>query len=163
MPFYFDKYFPNCQKINISKKFKPFFLRNPKHTPKVTEFPKNIWYFVTFVADYVPWLKTWFLFSSINIAKGTADPRVEFISQDHSSKFTNLEHITISASRLTSKSQPNISISTKYKVKILTKPSFRILTKIQLGYLNLNISSKILNKKLQQKLSFMTKPQLPNL
>ena len=27
-----------------------------------------------------------------NIAKGTTDPRVEFISQDHSSQFTNLEH-----------------------------------------------------------------------
>ena len=29
----------------------------------------------------------------INIAKGTTDPRVEFISQDHSSQFTNLEHM----------------------------------------------------------------------
>ena len=28
-----------------------------------------------------------------NIAKGTSDPRVEFISQDHSSQFTNLEHM----------------------------------------------------------------------
>ena len=28
-----------------------------------------------------------------NIAKGTTDPRVEFILQDHSSRFTNLEHI----------------------------------------------------------------------
>ena len=35
-----------------------------------------------------------------NIAKGTMDHRVEFISQDHSSQFTNLEHITISESRL---------------------------------------------------------------
>ena len=33
-----------------------------------------------------------------NIAKGTTDPMVEFISQDHSSQFTNLEHITISES-----------------------------------------------------------------
>ena len=31
-----------------------------------------------------------------NIAKGTTDPRVEFISQDHSSQITNLEHITTS-------------------------------------------------------------------
>ena len=31
-----------------------------------------------------------------NIAKGTTDPRVEFISQDYSSQFTNLEKITIS-------------------------------------------------------------------
>ena len=30
---------------------------------------------------------------TINIAKGTTDPRVEFISQDHSSQFTNLEHM----------------------------------------------------------------------
>ena len=28
----------------------------------------------------------------LNIAKGTTDPRVEFISQDYSSQFTNLEH-----------------------------------------------------------------------
>ena len=28
-----------------------------------------------------------------NIAKGTTDPRVEFILKDHSSQFTNLEHI----------------------------------------------------------------------
>ena len=34
----------------------------------------------------------------INIAKGTTDPRVEFILQDHSSQFANLEHITISDS-----------------------------------------------------------------
>ena len=33
-----------------------------------------------------------------NIAKGTTDPRVEFISQDHSYQFT--EHITNSESRL---------------------------------------------------------------
>ena len=33
-----------------------------------------------------------------NIAKGTTDPRVEFILQGHSSRFTNLEHITISES-----------------------------------------------------------------
>ena len=36
---------------------------------------------------------------------------------------------------LTSKSQPNISIYTKFKLKILTKPSFRIFTKIQIHYL----------------------------
>ena len=39
--------------------------------------------------------KNWF----VNIAKGTTDPRVEFISQDHSSQFANLEHITISESQ----------------------------------------------------------------
>ena len=35
-----------------------------------------------------------------NIAKGTTDPRVEFISHDHSAQFTKLEHITNSESRL---------------------------------------------------------------
>ena len=35
-----------------------------------------------------------------NIAKGTTDPRVEFIPQDQNSQFKNLEHITISESRL---------------------------------------------------------------
>ena len=65
-----------------------------------------------------------------NIAKGTTDSRVEFISQDHSLQFTNLEHITISTIS-TSKSQPDISNSTKSKVKILAKLSLRILTKIQ--------------------------------
>ena len=80
-----------------------------------------------------------------NIAKGTTDPRVEFISQVHSSQFTNLDQITISEYRLsalTSKSQPNISISTKSKVKILTKPSFRILTKIKLHNLNQTSAAK---------------------
>ena len=64
-----------------------------------------------------------------NIAKGTKDPRIEFISQ-------NLDYAS------TSKSQPNISISTKSKVKILTKPSFRILTKIQLRNLNQTSAAK---------------------
>ena len=45
-----------------------------------------------------------------NIAKGTTDPRVEFVFQDHSSQFTNLEHITISESRLSI----NFKISTKH-------------------------------------------------
>ena len=40
------------------------------------------------------------LLGQVNIAKGTTDLRVEFISQDHSSQFTNLEHVTISESRL---------------------------------------------------------------
>ena len=46
-----------------------------------------------------------------NIAKGTTDPRVVFISQDHSSQFKNLEHITISDYRLSIK----IKISTRHK------------------------------------------------
>ena len=66
-----------------------------------------------------------------NIAKGTKDPRIEFISQ-------NLDYAS------TSKSQPNISISTKSKVKILTKPSFRILTKIQLPNQQETVSNTIL-------------------
>ena len=70
----------------------------------------------------------------LNIAKGTTDPRVEFILQDHSAEPTKLEYynfqISIINQALTSKSQPNISILTKSKVRILTKPRFRILTKI---------------------------------
>ena len=46
-----------------------------------------------------------------NIAKGTTDPRVEFISQDHSSQFTNLEHIVISA----------LKSCLNFNFKILTK------------------------------------------
>ena len=46
-----------------------------------------------------------------NIAKGTTDPRVEFILQDHSSQFTNLEHITITESQLSI----NFKISTKHQ------------------------------------------------
>ena len=65
-----------------------------------------------------------------NIAKGTTDPRVEFISQVH----TNLDQTSILKSRL------SISISTK--LKILTKPSFIILTKIQLCNLNQTSAAK---------------------
>ena len=73
-----------------------------------------------------------------NIAKGTTDLRVEFLLEVHSSQYTNLIELQFQNinKALTSKSQPNISISTKSKVKILTKPSFRILTKIQLRNLN---------------------------
>ena len=113
-----------------------------------------------------------------NIAKGTTDPRVEFISQILIKfQFQNLNLA------LTSKSQPNISISTKRKLKILTKPSLRILTKIQLCNLNQTSAAKYwpnfrfkispalehqnidqtLCWKSEQKLSFMTKPQLLNL
>ena len=49
-----------------------------------------------------------------NIAKGTPDPRVEFISQDHNSQFKNLEHITISEYRLSIR----IKISTKANLKL---------------------------------------------
>ena len=44
----------------------------------------------------------------LNIAKGTTDPRVEFISQDHGSQFTNLEHII---------SEPRLSINFKIPTK----------------------------------------------
>ena len=70
---------------------------------------------------------------------------------------------------------------TKLKLKIFTKPSFRILAKIQLCKLNQTSAAKywpnfsfkispelqfqnldkILCSKSEQKLSFMTKPQLP--
>ena len=46
-----------------------------------------------------------------NIGKDTTDLRVEFILQDHSSQFTNLEHITISESQLSI----NFKISTKHQ------------------------------------------------
>ena len=56
-----------------------------------------------------PWLQ--------NIAKGTTDPRVEFISQVIkqilTKQFQNFDKA------LTSKSQPNISFLTKLKLKIL--------------------------------------------
>ena len=44
--------------------------------------------------------------------------------------YTNLNQISILESQLTSKSQPNFSILTKLQLKIFTKPSFRISTKI---------------------------------
>ena len=47
----------------------------------------------------------------LNIAKGTTDPRVEFISQDYSAQFTKFEHVTISKSRLSI----NFKISTKHQ------------------------------------------------
>ena len=67
----------------------------------------------------------------------------------HSSQFPNLDQITISESQLsiTSKSQPNISSSTKSKL--------RILTKIQL--LNLNQTSAV---KYWPNFSFQISPEL---
>ena len=47
----------------------------------------------------------------LNIAKGTTDPRVEFISQVYSSQFTNIDPITISESQLSI----NLKILTKYQ------------------------------------------------
>ena len=71
---------------------------------------------------------------SLNIAKGTTDPRVEFILQIWIKfQVQNLEKA------LTSKSQRNISM---LKLKILTKPSFRILTKIQLRNVNQTSAAK---------------------
>ena len=61
----------------------------------------------------------------LNIAEGTTDLRVEFISQI----LIKLQYQNFDQA-LTLKSQPKISISTKLKSKILTKPSFIILTKI---------------------------------
>ena len=46
----------------------------------------------------------------LNIAKGTTDPRVEFISQDHSSQILNI-CITISESQIS----VNFKISTKHQ------------------------------------------------
>ena len=106
------------------------------------------------------------------------DNRVEFISQI----LIKLQLRNLNKA-FTWKSQPNISLSTKLKSNILTKPSFIILTKIQLRNLNQtsaakywpNFSFKIspelqlqtpdqtLCWKSEQKFSFVTKPQLPNL
>ena len=59
-----------------------------------------------------------------NIAKGTTDPRVEFISQVLAPVLVKFQFQDLDLA-LTSKSQPNISI---LKLRILTKASFRILT-----------------------------------
>ena len=66
-----------------------------------------------------------------NIAKGTTDPRVEFILQVLTQiliKFhlQSLEQVSFS------KSQPNITSQLKLNFQILTKPSFRISTKFQI-------------------------------
>ena len=112
-----------------------------------------------------------------NIAKGTTDPRVEFISQVAHKSWSNfilqnLEQVS------TSKSQTS---RLKLNLKILAKPSFRISTKIQitstkhqqkkLTKLQLQISpllqlrnlDQTLCSKSEQKFSFLTKPQPPNL
>ena len=68
-------------------------------------------------------LKFWIL----NIAKGTKDPRVEFISQVITQIL--IKQIQNFDWALTSKSQQNISISTK--LKILAKSTFRILTNLR--------------------------------
>ena len=51
-----------------------------------------------------------------NIAKGTTDPRVELISQVQTKILINL-HLQNLDQASTSKSQPNISISTKLKIQ----------------------------------------------
>ena len=73
-----------------------------------------------------------------NIAKGTTDPRGEFISQVQTKTLIKL-HLQNLYQASTSKSQPNISI---LKLKILTKASFRILTKIQLRNVNQTSAAK---------------------
>ena len=57
--------------------------------------------------------------SNVNIAKGTTDPRIEFISQVITQILIKQFHNFNQA--LTSKSQLNISILTKLKLKILVK------------------------------------------
>ena len=59
-----------------------------------------------------------------NIAKGTTDPRVEFISQVLTHFLIKFQFQNLDLA-LTSKPQPNVSI---LKLRILTKASFRILT-----------------------------------
>ena len=70
-----------------------------------------------------------------NIVKGTTDPRVEFISYQVLTYWSIFFRISKKAS--TSKSQPNITISTKLKLKILTnlawpRFNFATLAKLQL-------------------------------
>ena len=65
----------------------------------------------------------------INIAKGKTGPRV--LTQISIKQIQNFDKA------LTSNYQPNISISTKRKLKSLAKPIFRILTKIELQPQNL--------------------------
>ena len=52
----------------------------------------------------------------LNIAKGTTDPRVEFISQDLTQILIKV-HFQNFDQALTSKSQPNITISTKLEIQ----------------------------------------------
>ena len=99
---------------------------------------------------------------------------------NHWNKWQNLGACKIMISEKNwNKNRPNLTSAPwlNLNLKILTKPSFLTLTKIQLRNLNptLVISSKILTKlqlqapdqtlswKSEQKFSFMTKPQLPNL
>ena len=99
-------------------------------------------YWVAKGAQIGNWIHPLQRFLNKNIAKDTTDPRVEFISQDHSSQILNILHFQNLDQALTSKSQPNISISTKSKVRILTKPNFGMLTKIQLCNLNKTSAAK---------------------
>jgi hypothetical protein len=95
-----------------------------------------------------------------NIAKGTTDPRIEFISQVITQILIKQFHNFNQA--LTSKSQLNISILTKLKLKILVKPSFRILTKPCAQSLNKslvlcpNLSFQICNRLLPTRSSSST-------
>ena len=116
------------------------------------------------------------LFIYGNIAKGITDPRVEFISQVLTQIFKfHLQNLDQAS---TSKSQPNISILIN-----LYQTSIRISTKAQLHNRNQTSEGKywpnfsfkispelplqnldqILYLKSDQKFSFMTKLQLPNL
>ena len=77
----------------------------------------------------------------LNIAKGTTDPRVEFISQVQTQILIKF-HLKNLDQASTSKSEPNISISNNSNFKILTKPTFKISTKIQLHNLNRTSATK---------------------
>ena len=91
---------PRCDFCNIWKKD----LRTGSYA-KCTQIAKIIW------LTSADCKETQGLIVNGNIAKGTTDPRVEFILQDHSSQFTNLEYITIPESQRSI----NFKITTKHQ------------------------------------------------
>ena len=70
-------------------------------------------------------------FTTKNIAKGTTDPRVEFISQVQTQIFIKFHLQNLDSASTRNLNQTSVS-PLNLKFKILTQPSFRISTKIQL-------------------------------
>ena len=98
------------------------------------------------------WVSTsgfsWISTFKYNISKSITDPGVEFISKNLHKSWTNFNW-------------KNISISTKVKLKIFSKPIFIILTKTQV--LNLNqtsILTKLQLQNLDQKLCWKSNKSL---
>ena len=122
--------------------------------------------------------------NTTNVAKGTTDPRVEFISQVQTQILIKF-HLQNLDQASTSKSQPKISLSIKFKLqnldqtqlqnldqdstwiqhnlykyqqKKLSKLQLQILSELQLQNFDQTLCSKS-----EQKFYCMTKPQVPNL